>query len=134
MEWSMKEGWTILLNDEETLLEVILLKGTTMSRCYDIYFHIFNAKKNINLDLVCCGVLCFVISITAQCFNFIFCCDYLTRLSIMVSMLACPRCSELPSEWLSNRFFMMAMVCSTNCVLVSLMGTWKNGKPQRKCQ
>lgn len=123
-----------LLNDEETLLEVILLKGTTMSRCYDIYFHIFNGKKNINLDLVCCGVLCFVISITAQCFNFIFCCDYLTRLSIMVSMLACPRCSELPSEWLSNRFFMMAMVCSTNCVLVSLMGTWKNGKPQRKCQ
>lgn len=97
-------------------------------------FSHFNAKKNINLDLVCCGVLCFVISITAQCFNFIFCCDYLTRLSIMVSMLACPRCSELPSEWLSNRFFMMAMVCSTNCVLVSLMGTWKNGKPQRKCQ
>ena len=42
----------------------------------------------------------------------------------MVSMLACPRCSELPSVWLSNRFFMMAMVCSTNWVLVSLMGTW----------
>lgn len=49
----------------------------------------------------------------------------LTRLSIMVSMLACPRCSELPSVWLSNRFFMMAMVCSTNCVLVSLIGTLK---------
>lgn len=50
---------------------------------------------------------------------------YLTRLSIMVSMLACPRCSELPSVWLSSRFFMMAMVCSTNWVLVSLMGTWR---------
>lgn len=48
---------------------------------------------------------------------------HLTRLSIMVSMLACPRCSELPSAWLSSRFFMMAMVCSTNCVLVSLIGT-----------
>lgn len=43
----------------------------------------------------------------------------------MVSILACPRCSELPSVWLSNRFFMMAIVCSTNWVFVSLMGTWK---------
>lgn len=50
----------------------------------------------------------------------------------MVSMLACPRCSELPSVWLSNRFFMMAMVCSTNWVLVSLIGTWKQNKYQVK--
>lgn len=48
---------------------------------------------------------------------------YLTKLSIMVSMLACPRCSELPSVWLSNRFFMMAIVCSTNWVFASVMGT-----------
>lgn len=46
-------------------------------------------------------------------------------------MLACPRCSELPSVWLSNRFFMMAMVCSTNWVLVSLIGTWKQKKYKR---
>lgn len=56
----------------------------------------------------------------------------LTRLSIIVSMLACPRCSELPSVWLSKRFFMMAMVCSTNCVLVSFIGTYKDERTIEK--
>lgn len=50
---------------------------------------------------------------------------YLTRFSIIVSMLACPRCSELPSVWLSSKFFIIAMVCSTNCVLVSVNKTYK---------
>lgn len=49
----------------------------------------------------------------------------------MVSMLACPRCSELPSVWLSNRFFMMAMVCSTNWVFVSLIGTWTHTQKKK---
>lgn len=57
----------------------------------------------------------------------------LTRFSIIVSMLACPRCSELPSVWLSSRFFMIAMVCSTNWVLVSFSKTCRGTNHAVKC-
>lgn len=43
-------------------------------------------------------------------------------------MLACPRCSELPSVWLSSKFFIIAMVCSTNWVLVSVNKTYTKNK------